>query len=103
VADHDHSLYLTLSAADLDDLRYIVWDWDPLGLGFLSRFESWDEYDCILEFAFPLIEAGWQGDKVASRLDRFLPDHFSIDARPGRARIFVNSVEIWLRDGRPQV
>jgi hypothetical protein len=84
------------------NLRELVWDWDPIGIGERAREFTEDEYECILERVVPLLQSGASVVEIAWSLDEFLPNHFGMRAQHEAASVFAgNAVALWSWYGGP--
>ncbi|MFI5831881.1 hypothetical protein ACIA6C_32270 [Streptomyces sp. NPDC051578] len=58
-----------------NNLRYLLNEWDPLGVAYLSQ----DEYDCMLAPLFQRLHHGTTRAEISEFLWYDLEDHFGLD------------------------
>jgi len=83
-----------------EELRELVWQWDPIGIGPPSTFTA-DEYECILELVVPFLQRGAPADEITEALDRFLPEHFGLAPQSEAANVFATAAQDWWRQHHP--
>jgi hypothetical protein len=85
-------------AADWEDLRQLLNDWDPIGVYDPETDFPPDEYDCLYAPLMGLLRKGADAAAVADFLSRDLSDHFGLDPRPSRPEEFAARLVEWFRD-----